>query len=179
MQELEVRPGRVTFKWAWKMALVMILIAIALFYVNVNQNSFLNYVVYIPFVLGLMMAIKEHKEKDLEGYISFSRAFTTGFRYASVISLVMGLFMYIYLKLINPQVVEQSLIETEKLMLNKGESQEAIKSAITKARSWGVFMLAVNASISYTLLGAVFSLIGAAIFKNARPVYIEIERDEL
>lgn len=179
MQELEVRPGRVTFKWAWKMALVMILITIALFYAKMDQKSFLSYVVYIPFIFGLMMAIKEHKEKDLEGYISFRRAFTTGFRYASVISFVMGIFMYIYLKFINPQVFEQSLVDAENMMLDQGQSEEQIGIALSVARSWGVFMAAISASIGYTLLGAVFSLIGAAIFKNARPVYIEIERDEL
>ncbi|ADY51186.1 hypothetical protein Pedsa_0609 [Pseudopedobacter saltans DSM 12145] len=179
MQELEVRPGRVTLKWAWKMALIMILITIALFYTKVDAKSFLNYVVYIPFIFGLMMAIKEHKEKDLEGFISFRRAFTTGFRYASIISFIMGVFMYIYLRFINPQVFEQSLVEAENIMLDQGKSDDQIEMALSMARSWGVFMAAISASIGYTLFGGFLSLIGAAIFKNARPIYVEVERDEL
>jgi len=87
--------------------------------------------------------------------------------------------MYIYLKFINPQVFAQSLIEAENIMLDQGQSDDQIELALSMARSWGVFMAAISASIGYTLLGAVLSLIGAAIFKNAKPIYIEMERDEL
>lgn len=179
MNELEVRPGRVTLQWAWKMALVMIAVTIALFYTKVNEKSFLNYIVYVPFIFGLMMAIKEHRDKDLEGYISFRRAFTTGFRYASIISFVMGVFMYIYLKFINPQVFEQSLVEAENIMLDQGKSEDAIEMAISVARNWGIFMAAISASIGYTLLGGLLSFVGASIFKKGKPIYIEVEREEM
>ena len=179
MIELEVSPGRITWQWAWKMSLIMIVISVALFATKIDSKSLLNYIVYIPFVFGLMMAIKQHKDRDLDGYITIRRAFTTGFRYASIVSFAMGLFMYVYLKFINPQVFEQSLVEAENLMLDQGQAEEQIAMALDMAKSWGVFMAAVSASIGYTLLGAFFSLIGALIFKNQKPIYIEVEREEI
>ncbi|MFD1630162.1 DUF4199 domain-containing protein [Pseudopedobacter beijingensis] len=179
MNELEVSPGKITFRWAWQMATIMVVATLLVHFSGTDQKSPVVYLVYVPFVFGLMMSIKQHRDKDLEGFISIKRAFTTGFRYASLVSFVMGVFMFIYLKYINAEVFEQSLQEAERMMLSQGKSSEEIETGINMARSWGVFLAAISSSIGYTLLGAFLSLIAAFIFKNPRPIYIEVEREEL
>ncbi|KHJ39216.1 hypothetical protein PBAC_05290 [Pedobacter glucosidilyticus] len=177
MKELEVRPTKTASYWAL-LAFVMIVILTYVFYfAEVDQKSALNYITYIPFIACLALAIKNHKEKELDGYISFGRAFNTGFRFSSLLSLMMGLFMLVYLKWLNPDVLELGLVEAENQMLDQGQSSKQIDAAMSIARSWGPYLAAVTTAIMYTLTGAALSLVFAAIFKKEAPMFEESESE--
>jgi len=171
MEELEIRPNKTVFKWAALVALIMILLIYVFYFADVDQKSFLNYVSYLPFLGGLVMAVKTHRDAELGGYISFGRAFSTGFRYSSLLSIFMGLFMLVYFKWLNPEVLEQGLNEAENQMLDQGKSSSEIDTAMGLARSWGPYFAALGTSIMYTLTGAVASLVFAYIFKREKPIF--------
>ncbi len=171
MEELEIRPNKTVFKWASLVALIMILLIYIFHFANVDQKSYLNYLSYLPFLGGLVMAVKSHRDEELGGYISFGRAFSTGFRYSSLLSIFMGLFMLIYFKWLNPEVLEQGLNEAENQMLDQGKSSHEIDTAMGLARSWGPYFAAIGTSIMYTLTGALASLVFAYIFKKEKPLY--------
>lgn len=171
MEELEIRPNKTVFKWAALASLVMILLIYAFYFTNVDQKSYLNYLNYVPFFIGLVMAVKTHRDEELGGYISFGRAFSTGFRYSSLLSIFMGLFMLIYFKWLNPEVLEQGLNEAENQMLDQGKSSSEIKTAMEMARSWGPYFAALGTSIMYTLTGAAASLVFAFIMKREKPIF--------
>jgi hypothetical protein len=171
MEELEIRPNKTVFKWAAMTALVLILLIYVFYFADVDQKSYLNYLSYLPFLGGLVMSVKNHRDEELGGYISFGRAFSTGFRFSSLLSIFMGLFMLIYFKWLNPEVLEQGLIEAENQMLDQGKSSSEIDTAMGMARSWGPYFAALGISIMYTLSGAVASLVFAYIFKREKPVF--------
>src|SRR5690606_34879514 len=104
-----IRPNKTVFKWAALAALIMILLIYVFYYADIDEKSYLNYVSYLPFFGCLIMAIKTHRDDELGGYISFGRAFSTGFRYSSLLSVFMGLFMLIYFKWLSPEVLEKGL----------------------------------------------------------------------
>src|SRR5690606_11911840 len=106
---------------------------------------------YLPFFGCLIMAIKTHRDDELGGYISFGRAFSTGFRYSSLLSVFMGLFMLIYFKWLSPEVLEKGLNEAENQMLDQGKTSSEIKTAMEMARSYGPYFAALGTSIMYTL----------------------------
>src|SRR5690606_3751333 len=94
-----------------------------------------------------------------------------GFRFSSLLSIFTGLFMMIYFKWLNPEVLEQGLIEAENQMLEQGKSSTEIETAMGMASSWGPYVAALGISIMYTLSGAVASLVFAYIFKREKPVF--------
>lgn len=175
MEELEIRPNKTVFKWAAMTALILILLIYVFYFADIDQKSYLNYLSYLPFLGGLVMAVKTHRDEELGGYISFGRAFSTGFRFSSLLSIFMGLFMLVYFKWLNPEVLEQGLTEAENQMLDQGKSSSEIDTAMGLARSWGPYFAALGISIMYTLSGAVASLVFAYIFKREKPLF---ESDE-
>jgi hypothetical protein len=171
MKELEVRPTKTAATWALIAFLINVLAIYVLYFLNINQESALNYLSYIPFIVCLFLCIRAHKENDLSGYISFGRAFGTGFRFSSLLSLLMGLFMYTYLKWLNPEVFEQSIIQAENQMLDKGNSSEQVETAMEIARNWGPLIAGISITFMTTLTGVVLSLIYAAILKKESPMF--------
>ena len=169
MKELEVTPNRLVFTWASIITLILIVLIYVFEIVGVSQDSKLNYVSYLPFVFGVFIVIKSHRDQDLDGYISFKRAFSAGFRYSSLLSLMLGLFMLIYLKWLNPSVMEKGMIVAENQMLDQGKSQGEVDAAMDIARRWGPVFAALRTSIMYTLTGALISVIFALGLKKENP----------
>jgi hypothetical protein len=175
MEELEIRPNKVVFRWALLTSLVLILLTYVFYFADVEQNSYLNYLTYLPFFAGLIITVKQHRDNDLVGFITFGRAFSTGFRFSSLLSLFMGLFMIIYFKWLNPEVLEQGLIEAENQMLDQGQSSSDINKAMDMARSYGPYFAALGTSIMYTLIGGIASLVLAFVFKREKTIFITEE----
>lgn len=171
MEELEIRPNKTVLRWALLTSLVMILLIYVFYFADVDKDSYLNYLSYVPFIAGLVMAVLQHRDKELGGYISFGRAFSTGFRFSSLLSIFMGLFMLVYFKWLNPEVLEQGLNEAENQMLDQGKSSHEIETAMSMARSYGPYFAALGTSIMYTLIGAAASLFFAYILKRDRPIF--------
>jgi hypothetical protein len=178
MRELEIRPTKVASQWAITAFVINVLFIYILYFTGVDSKSPINYVAYLPFVICLFLSVKFHKEKELNGYISFKRAFGTGFRYSSLLSLLMGLFMYVYLKWLNQDVFEQGLITAENEMIDKGTSSDQIDMAIEMARNWGPLIAAFTTAFMYTLSGAAISLVVASILKNEEPLYAQSNEEE-
>lgn len=178
MRELDVRPTKIAATWAI-IAFVINVAAIYIFYLTgVESKSPINYISYLPFIVCLFLCIKYHKEKELGGYITYKRAFGTGFRYSSLLSILMGLFMYVYLKWLNQDVFEQGLITAENEMIDDGTSSDQIEMALEMAREWGPLIAAFTTTFMYTLSGAAISLIVASVLKNEEPMFANDEDQE-
>src|SRR5690606_25365005 len=148
----------------------MVIMIYVFYFAGVDAQSPINYLGYLPFVICLFLAIKEHRDQDLSGHITFGRGFSTGFKYSSFLSMLMGLFMLIYLKWLNADVFTDGLILAENQMIDQGKSSEEIEMAMGMAHKWGPYFAAVTTAIMYTLSGAVVSIICAAILKKEAPV---------
>jgi hypothetical protein len=122
--------------------------------------------IIIP-VLGL----KEHRDKQLGGFVSFGRAFLVCMLIIAVGITVSSIFNYIYMNFINPSYIEsmkESMTEMyEKMNVPEEQMQEAMSKFDDMKSIGGILKgLAWNAVIA-----AVFALIIAAIMKRNRPVF--------
>jgi hypothetical protein len=164
-------PTKVATKWALINALTAIIITYAFEFLNVDPNSSLKYLAYIPFILFLFLTQKEFKE-EIGGFITFGEGFSAGFRYALFTGLVMALFIYLYCAVLSPAFFDKTLEISRTKMEEGGKmTPEQIDKAMDISKKWGPLFAAFGTAVIYPLFGAIISLIGAAIFKRERTAH--------
>lgn len=163
-------PTKVATKWAIIYVVTGIVITYVFQFLNVDQNSSVKYLSYIPFIAFLLLAQKEYKD-ILGGYISFGNAFSTGFRFSVFAGLMFAVFIYLYLAVLSPDIFAKALETSRASMAEKGMSDEQVEKAMGIAHKWGPLFGAFGVAIMYAVCGAIISLIGAAIFKQEPSPY--------
>ncbi|MBV8391262.1 MAG: DUF4199 domain-containing protein [Mucilaginibacter sp.] len=162
-------------KIATKWSLIYVLITIVLTYVveiaKLGINSPVKYFGYIVLVVFLILAQKEHKDK-LGGYIKFGDAFVTGLLYSLFAGVLSGIFVYIYLTYLSPELFAQVLDQQRQTMVDGGKlSSDQIDQAMDIAKKYGVMLGAIFTVIGYIIFGVIAGLIGAAILKKEPSTY--------
>jgi hypothetical protein len=175
METLKPNPTKVATKWALISLAIAIVITYAIQFSKLDMNSPVKYLGYIPFLVCLFLAQKEFKD-ELGGYITFGEAFSAGFRYALFNGLLLAVFTYLYLAILSPDVFAKSMETARQGMVEKNMSDEQIEKAMGIATKFGPVFGAFFLAIWYAIVGAIVSLIGAAIFKKEKTVY-DIERE--
>jgi hypothetical protein len=176
MENVKPSSLNVSAKWAGIYVITSIVITYLFQFLAVDQTSAVKYLTYIPFIAFLLLAQKEYKDQ-LGGFITFGQAFMPGFIYSVITGIILAIFLYIYLGILSPQVWEQILTATrDKMAENKNMSSEQIDQAMDITRKYGVLLTAIGTAIGTPIVGAIISLIGAAIFKKERSV-LDIEQN--
>lgn len=180
LKELEIKPNKIAFQ----VALAFSIYTIALIYLfkflgidtqveNVKPlTKFISSILsYGPLVMAIIYAQMRHRE-ELGGYITFRRAFSTGFRVGSTSGLFIGLLMILYYKVLDPAALEHLIDISVEAASKMANPEQAVKGVHKMEPYMGIF-IAFGAAISYTIYGLVISLIGAAVFKKLPPLDIE------
>jgi hypothetical protein len=131
-------------------------------------------VMYFSFVIllgGLIYGTLQYKNVYLGGYISFGKAFLSGFLIVLTAAIVASLYTFIFLTFIDPayleKIIQQSLDQSEAKMVAKGLSQDQIDGALAVTRKFMTpVIMSVMGILSNAFFGAILSLIGAAFLKK-------------
>jgi hypothetical protein len=162
--------NKVAIKWA----LIYVLTGIVITYVTeiakLDPNSPTKYLGYVPLIAFLLLAQKEYKDFH-GGYVSFGDAFMTGFKYALFSGLLFGVFMYLYLTFLSPEVMVKILETQRDAMVAKGATSDQIEKSAEFMNKIGTLIVAFGVAIWYIILSTIIGLIGAAIFKKERSAY--------
>lgn len=126
-------------------------------------------------IVGLVWAVKAHRNDDLGGQISLGRAFQVAFGAGAISSVIGAIFNYIYVTVINPNAVEQIKQQTEDMMLRMGTPEDVVNQAMEKSAADFDKMATMSGLVSGVGMGlvmiAVISLIIALIMKRSRPIF--------
>ncbi|MCD8740153.1 DUF4199 domain-containing protein [Mucilaginibacter roseus] len=163
-------PTFVATKWAIINVVFNVILAYAFDMLNIDQQSPIRYIPIVLLVLFVFLAQKEYKD-TLGGYITFGKAFNVGFRFALFAGILGAIFVFLYLKVLNPESFEKGLQQTETAMYDKGMSDADVDKSISMLRSSGPLLFSFSSAVVSALVGVVVSLIGAAIFKKERSPY--------
>jgi len=118
---------------------------------------------YGTFIIAIYYAQNKHKQ-DLGGFITYSRAFSTGFKVAAYSGLFIGLLMMLYYGVID-QGAMQDILDAQ--IKAAGDNEQTLKG-IEMMSKYMIYMIAFGSAITYTLFGLVISLITAAVVKKER-----------
>ncbi|WP_158795298.1 DUF4199 domain-containing protein [Pedobacter sp. L105] len=180
LKELELRPNKLAFQ----VAIVFSIYTLALIYLfkvlgidvqveNVKPlTKFISSLLsYGPFVMAVIYAQMRHRE-ELGGYMSFGRAFSTGFRVGATSGLFIGILMVLYYKVLDRPALDHLIDVSVSAAEKMDNPEQAVKGVHMMGPYMGIF-IAGAAAISYTIYGLIISLIGAFVFKKVPPLNLE------
>jgi Protein of unknown function (DUF4199) len=163
-------------KWAVIYIITSIVITYAFQFLDVDQStSPLRFLVYVPLIAFLFLAQKEYRDQ-LGGFITFGQGFITGLVYAVIVGILAAIFTYLYFTFLSPQAWEQVLAASrDSMSANKNITSDQAERAMEFTTKYGIMFAAAGAVIGTPIVGAIISLIGAAIFKKERSI-LDIEQ---
>jgi hypothetical protein len=169
----------IAFKWALVSFLLYVIQTMASLYLNEGEYN-PRTGGWIQMLLGLVvlffpltMAIKEYRDKEMDGYISFGRAFKTGFVYSYIASALTFLFMIVFYNFIidfDTFIANQIDISVQ-LLKERGMSDAEITKTLAQTPA---FTSTQWFSLSMFFLGTLIfntiaDLIVSAILKRNNP----------
>jgi len=177
--ETIVNQNKIVLKWTIISVITSIVITYIFQFTNVDQSSGIKYISTIPFIVYLFLVQKEYKDQ-LGGYISFGKAFSTGFKYAVFSGIILAVFTYLYLAILSPQIYDKAMADAQQKLTDQGTlSSEQIDTTMEISRKYGVIFATVGIVIFDAFIGAILALIGAAIFKHEKPLFITEAGNEI
>ncbi len=149
--------------------LAMVVYTLILYLAGVDMHSYWNLFNYVLFVGGLYWGMSSIREKQLEGVMSYGKAFGTGFLITLFAAILLAIFAYFYLQYINPSALAKASAEAENKILasNPNISDADLQKALDMVKIFtNPFMSAVTQFISNLIAGTIFSLIIAIFAKR-------------
>lgn len=127
----------------------------------------LMYATYITYIAGVMWALLSFSlTPDNDG--KFMTLFSEGFKCFVIITLLMVLFWWAYLKL-NPQEIEQGIQAGKKLMQQQGNSTPAeIDAAVIENRKHALTILISLYVLKYLILGTSITIFGTLLISKRK-----------
>lgn len=149
--------------------LAIIVFAVITAIVGIEKSRSFGWVQYLLIIAGIIWAcIGYSKEKD--GNVTFGNVFAHGFKVTAVVTCIFILYMVLALKVIFPDIKEQSIaiMRTEMAKQPKQPEQntEQLEKIISGVSENFVLITATGTMIVFLIVGAVASLAGAVVAKK-------------
>lgn len=149
---------------------VAIAVTLIGYFTGLDKTGAANWLPYIGlpfFILFLWMAMKERKQEDYGGTISYGQCLGTGVLVGIFAGLAVGIFMYIYATAINPGMMDMIAQKQAEAMQAKNMSADQIKQAQTYTKMFtSPTMMVIFSFFGDVLMATVFSLIIGIFVKS-------------
>lgn len=164
------------FSYGLVAGIIMVLMAAAFFVFHVEQNSPIQYIMYLPFAVGVIMACMNYG-KAMDNYVTFGQVFALGFKTTALITIfmlgwmVLSFFIFPEMK---DEYVQASILAMEKQDLPESQIDEGVKMM-----QKFYYPMMIGATIFGNMVtGLIFSLIGAGVTKKKgkMPEHMQVEK---
>ncbi|MFI5200965.1 MAG: DUF4199 domain-containing protein [Candidatus Kapaibacterium sp.] len=123
------------------------------------SGNWLSYVAWPFLILFLWLAMKERKQDDFGGTISYGQCVGTGALVGLWAGIVSGIFMFVYFTAINPGAVESLLQQQQNMMQARQMDSQKISNAMSMARKMFIPFAVGGSVIGDVFFATLFSLI--------------------
>ncbi|MES2431709.1 MAG: DUF4199 domain-containing protein [Bacteroidota bacterium] len=125
-------------------------------------NSSGQYIIFTIYTLGIAWGIISFS-KNAAPATKFKEYFSAGFKVFIIVTLLMVIYTIVFYKL-NPQIIENAIIENNKLALIEGNHTPAeIAANADQFRSIFITMTTAIITIMYLFLGALISAVVSGV----------------
>lgn len=151
-------------------SLALVVLSLILFLLNLDQNKPLQYLTYIILIGGILLSQFNYRNKYSDGYIEYGKAFMVGMLTSLILSLIMGVYTFIFFKYISPGSMEEIMGQAEQQMMDRGMTDMEIEQGMAMAKKFqNVGMMTFVAVLSNFIIGTIISLITAIFVKKENP----------
>ncbi|MEO8823728.1 MAG: DUF4199 domain-containing protein [Ginsengibacter sp.] len=151
-------------------SLVLIVIAMITYFLDINNNSYTQYISFAVFIIGIIWSVNNYGNQ-IDHNSTFGNYFAHGFKIAALVTAIMIIYVVVFVYLF-PDVKEKGMEAARKSMQEKGKlSQEQINQSMEFTKKFFMVFVIAGTLLGYLIFGAISALIGAAVTKkNPRPI---------
>lgn len=144
---------------------LLIVISVGFYLAGFQTQKWTQWIGYLIFMSGVMWAcISYGKEND--NMISFGNIFSHGFKVSSIITCMMIAFSVVFV-LLYPEIKETAMdMARQEMEKNEQITEEQIEMALSMTQKYFTVFMIGGALVGYLIMGAIASLIGAAVTKK-------------
>lgn len=148
------------------LAAIGILFSIVIYVFNLFELTWLSWINYLIFIGGLVYGAILYSNQS-NNNVTFGNLFAHGFKTTAVVIVITVVYTVISMKFLFPDMVDKIMeISRKKMEENPQMTDEMIEQALTMTKKF-FFPFAIGGAIIGTgILGALGSLLGAAIAKK-------------
>ena len=147
-------------------SLALIVYGLVIYLTGLYTNQSLQYVQYIFLIAGIVWACTSYA-KQLNGDVTFGNIFAHGFKTTAVVIVIMCIYTFVSVKILFPEMIDKIMIEARhNMQAQQGLSDDQIDKALDTTREHFVLFAICGIIIMFAIVGAISSLIGAAISKK-------------
>jgi len=141
---------------------VMIVYSLILYLFNLHLNKYLGYISFLILIAGMAYGTVQFRNKDMNGFISYGKAYSSGFMIALFAGILGAIYSFIFYKFIAPDVVREILdMARQNIMAKSPEmTDEQIEQAMNITAK---FMTPPLMSIFYLIYCLIVAAIGGLI----------------
>ena len=169
--ENQTTTTKVALKWGIIIGICSVVFSTLIMVLGMVANQAIGFIAYIIIGIGVFMAMSAYK-KENNGFMSYGQGLGIGALMAAVSGLLSSAYSFVYMKFIDPSVMDQIFKKAEADMEKRGLSPEQIDHAMERSKGFvspgAMFVWGVVGSI---FLGFVFSVIIAAFVKKDKPIF--------
>lgn len=147
-------------------SLILIVYGLILYFSNQIGNKTLGYLQYAILIGGVIWACISYA-KQMDGNVTFGNVFAHGFKTTAFIAALMAVYTFISVKFLFPDIIDKSMdmIRAE-MANNKDLSEDQVSQALEMTKKFFLPFAIGGILVGFALIGAVASLVGAAIAKK-------------
>jgi hypothetical protein len=142
---------------------ILVVLSLIGYLFNVSNATILQILNYLALGFFLYYGTKVLRDKYQQGYITYGRALASGFLISLFAGIIVSFFVLIYLKWLDPAVLDTMKMQSQKIMIEKGYPQEQIDLSL-KYMTPNIF--AIGTIFSFSFWGFLLSLIAAFLVKR-------------
>jgi hypothetical protein len=160
--------------------LSLILIAISVItYITINdleKQSKFGWITYGIIILGIIWACWTYAA-DMKNNVTFGNVFAHGFKTTAVLTCIVLIYTILSITVIFPEMKEKGIeMARTQMEANEQLSETQIDQALTMTEKFFIPFAIGGVLIGYLFIGAIASLIGAAVVKkNPNPTPFETD----
>jgi hypothetical protein len=165
----------ISFGYGLLISVILVIFKLILYLIGIDDQSYWQLIYYILFALGLLFTMYQVRNNRLNGFITYGKAFAIGFYATLAVSIIMALYTYLFMTVINPEMISDTLAQAEEKLLetNPDMSDEEISQALETVKLFvkpGV--MAVSSFVFSIFTGLLLTLVSAAFVKKNK---VEVE----
>jgi Protein of unknown function (DUF4199) len=151
-------------------AIIMFLVYAVGMHRDQSVQTYMQFISIAIVLVVIFLGIKAERDHVLNGFISFGKAFSTGFMIV-LIGAVIGIAMtYLYFDVIDPGKRDFMIMLQEDALYDRGMSPEQIDQALPQIEKFMTLpMMIIFGFFGNLIIGSVITLICAAILKKENP----------
>ncbi len=147
--------------------LAFIVYAVILFLFGLENSTTAGYINYLILIVGIFVGTKQFRDNFNNGLITYANALGSGTSIAFFASLILALYMYVFVTVIDPDAIDKMRVLAEERFLDKGMPDDQIEKAMEMNQKFMTpAFLSLMTVPTFTFFGFLFSLVTSAILKK-------------